>query len=168
MRMQEYEKAHGGVVWHLDCFDLSPLDEQLYMALTFPAQLVLAPFGKLNQRDLNCAWPHDFSHSQLILIAICMCVFWWCVGWLWEQERSFPIGVSGPSRVLRGVLRIVLALFFLAGLAGLLFLLLYDRSDLVMKAPAFFIVLAWTSLALLLLRKGGTAGREAASVERPS
>ena len=171
MRMWEYEKAHVGVVWYwpaVDYWGPPPLQEQLYFSLSFPAMIAIAPFGSINQKDLNGPWPHWMSHSQLIFAAICMCALWWCVGWLWEQGRPSNIGLTGLRQALRVTLRIILAVFSLTALAGLLFLLVYERDDLVAKLPTFLIFFAWTSLAFFLLRRNGTVKHEAASVERAS
>lgn len=168
MRMWKYQKGHGGVVWYwgaLDRFGPPTLQEQLFSSLSLPAMVALAPIGKIDQRNLNGPWPHALSHSQLIVTMIFMCVLWGCVGWLWEQGRASPIGLTGLRHALRVTLRIILAVFSLTALAGLLFLLVYERDDLIAKLPTFLILLAWTGLALFLLRRNATVKQESASDE---
>lgn len=171
MRIWKYQKAHSGIVWYwsaLDRFGPPTLQEQLFFSLSLPAMVAVAPIGKIDQRNLNGPWPHALSHSQLIVTIIFMCVLWWCVGWLWEQGRASPMALTGLRQALRVTLRIILAVFSLTALAGFLFLLVYERDDLIAKLPTFLIFLAWTGLAFFLLRRNGRVKQEAASVESDS
>lgn len=78
------------------------------------------------------------------------------------------MALTGLRQALRVTLRIILAVFSLTALAGFLFLLVYERDDLIAKLPTFLIFLAWTGLAFFLLRRNGRVKQEAASVESDS